>query len=113
MRASILKCGRGKWSISLRNLTSGWRFRTIQSYHGPQTSAEWIVEAPQVDGAIGHLSGLKPVAFACCRINGRNPRLKLSQRGVMIQNGLAVSIPTRPNRAGDAFLVRGRRAKPR
>ncbi|MDG0812051.1 G1 family glutamic endopeptidase [Cohnella rhizosphaerae] len=109
MRAVIAKLNHGKWSISLRNLTRGWRFRTVQAYKGPQTSAEWIVEAPQVGGSISTLARLTPVVFSCCRVNGRNPRLKLSQRGIMIQNGKKVSIPTRPNRAGDAFLVKGRR----
>ncbi|WP_338130641.1 G1 family glutamic endopeptidase [Cohnella ginsengisoli] len=87
MRAVIAKLNHGKWSISLRNLTQGWRFHTVQAYKGPQTSAEWIVEAPQVGSSISSLARLTPVVFSCCRVNGRNPRLKLSQRGIMIQNG--------------------------
>lgn len=113
MHAVIANQGRGKWSISLRNLTRGWRFRTVQAYNGPRSSAEWIIEAPQVGGTIGSFARLSPVAFSCCRANGRNPRLKLSQRGIMIQNGRKVSIPSRPNRTGDAFLIRGVRLKPR
>lgn len=113
MRAVIANQGHGKWSILLCNLTRGWRFSTVQTYKGPQTSAEWIVEAPQVGGSISRLARLTPVVFSCCRANGRNPRLKPSQRGVMIQNGQRVSIPSRPNRAGDAFFVRARRIKQR
>lgn len=111
MHAFIANQGHGKWSISLRNLTRGWRFRTLQTYTGPRTSAEWIVEAPQVGSAISSLARLTPVVFSCCRVNGRNPCLKLDQRGIMVQNKRVVSIPSRPNRAGDAFLVRGRRSK--
>lgn len=111
MRAVIAKRGRGKWSIMLRNLTRGWVFRTIQSYDGPQTSAEWIVEAPQVGGSIARMARLTPVVFGCCRVNGRNPRLTLAQRGVMVQNDVTVSVPSPPNRAGDAFVVRSVRRK--
>lgn len=107
MRAVIAKIGGGKWSIVLRNLTQGWRFRTVQSYDGPQSSAEWIVEAPQIGSSIGRFAELTPVPFLCCRVNGRNPRLRLSERGIMVQRGRTVSIPSRPNRAGNAFIVRG------
>ncbi|SDD37971.1 Peptidase A4 family protein [Paenibacillus sp. UNCCL117] len=105
IRAVIAKRSRTKWAIRLSNLTRCWTFYTLQSYEGPQSSAEWIVEAPQVGGTVARMARLTPVRFVQCRVNGCNPGLKASQSGVMLQNGRFVSIPSRPSRAGDAFVV--------
>lgn len=106
MQAVIVRRKRGKWCIILRNLTQGWTFKTVQAYSGPQTSAEWIVEAPQVGSAISRFARLTPVVFRGCRVNGRNPRLRLSQRGIMVQDDKIVSVPSKPSPSGDAFVVR-------
>nr|WP_234992937.1 MULTISPECIES: G1 family glutamic endopeptidase [unclassified Paenibacillus] len=111
IEASIVKLSLSKWLIRLRNVTRGWLFRTVQAYKGPQTSAEWIVEAPAIGGAITRMARLTPTAFRCCRLNGRNPELTGAERGIMVQNGIVTAIPSRPNRAGDAFLVRSVRLR--
>ncbi|WP_036718189.1 G1 family glutamic endopeptidase [Paenibacillus sp. JCM 10914] len=106
MHALIVRRSGSKWLICLRNTTRNWTFRTVQRYTGPQTSAEWIVEAPQINGELAQMTRLSPVVFACCRVNGRSPRLKPSDGGVMIQNMLITSSPSKPYRAGDRFVVR-------
>lgn len=111
IRAVITKRSRSNWLISLRNLTQNWTFITIQSYKGPQTSAEWILEAPQVGQSVSRLARLSPVVFDCCRVNGKNPKLTSAEGGLMVQNNTAVATPSRPNQAGDAFLVRVKSSK--
>lgn len=106
MKAVIVKKTRNQWLIVLQNLTRGWTFRTLQTYHGPQESAEWIVEAPQINGVTTRLARLATVRFHNCRVNGRNPKLRVSEGIVMVQNGRVVSIPSRPNARGDGFTVR-------
>jgi len=111
MRAVIARMSRSRWLILLRNSTRNWTFRTIRRYNGPQSSAEWIVEAPQVNGSLSRLARLAPVVFSHCRVNGRNPRLTLAERGVMVAGNLAISVPSRPLGDGDAFAVKRTPAK--
>jgi len=113
MRATIVKLDRNKWCITLRNLTKTWKFRTVQRYTGPQASAEWIVEAPQIGGGITSLARLAPVRFSCCKVNGRNPKLTRSDGGIMIQNNITVSVPSCPSRSGNAFIVKQPASKAR
>ncbi|KZS44208.1 hypothetical protein AWU65_29520 [Paenibacillus glucanolyticus] len=106
MHATIIKRSGSIWLICLRNSTRNWTFRTSQRYTGPQTSAEWIVEAPQVNGELAQMARLSPVIFSCCRANGRSPRLISVDGGIMIQDLKITSIPSNPNRAGDRFVVK-------
>lgn len=106
MKATIKKISRTKWSITLRNLSRKWTFRTLQYYTGPQTSAEWIMEAPQVDGIIAKLARVSPTPFTCCRINGKNPKLTPAAGGIMVQNNITVAVPSYPGCGGSSFVVK-------
>lgn len=106
MRAVIVMLCRGKWFISLSNLTRGWTFRTVQPYNGPQNSAEWIVETPQAQGRTTRLAWFSSIPFRCCQVNVRNPRLSPSDGGILIQDRKIVAIPSCPSPSGDAFLVK-------
>src|SRR5581483_580382 len=56
----------GSWLIQIDDHTNGHRWQTTQSYSGPLTSVEWIVEAP-TDAVSGQLEALgvyaPPVGF--------------------------------------------------
>ncbi|WP_339241059.1 G1 family glutamic endopeptidase [Paenibacillus sp. FSL R5-0517] len=106
IRAVIAKLTPKTWCITLSNLTLGWTFRTIQCYSGPQSSAEWIVEAPTVGSSIASMARLTPVTFNKCRLNGKSPAFRTCQKGIMIQGRRMVSIPGNPNRCKDRFTVR-------
>ena len=106
IRAVISQLSKSRWSIVLRNRTRNWTFRTIRRYKGPQSSAEWIVEAPQVGDSLSRLARLSVVPFSRCRVNGKNPRLTTADRGVLVRDKRVLSIPSRPNREGDAFVVK-------
>jgi hypothetical protein len=47
---SIFKMSRGWWAIAVHDFTATHSFFLAQRYDGPQTSAEWVVEAPDVMG---------------------------------------------------------------
>lgn len=106
IRATIVKLSPGKWCIMLCNLSKQWTFRTIQRYNGPQSSAEWIMEAPQVGNSVAALAQISPTRFRCCRINGKSPKLTPENGGIMIQNNVTVAVPSCPSARGDAFTVK-------
>ncbi|MGN7356538.1 G1 family glutamic endopeptidase [Paenibacillus sp. SAF-054] len=106
MHAVITKVRGSTWLIYMRNATQNWTFRKTKRYTGPQSSAEWIVEAPQVGTDIARMAQITPVSFSCCRLNGKNPKLTTDDRGIMLQDEMITSVPGEPNRAGDAFTVK-------
>ena len=52
--ASITKGSGSSWVITITD--GGKSFSTTQTYTGPQTSAEWIEEAPEVGGRVAPLA---------------------------------------------------------
>jgi hypothetical protein len=105
VRAEITRLAGTKWLITLRNKTRKWNFRTVQTYSGPRTSAEWIMEAPQVGGRVTTLANYGQTAFRFCAANGRNPKLVQNNGGVMVQNNIQVSTPSIPGSAGNGFRI--------
>lgn len=81
------------WAITLTDNTNGETFTTDQTYTGPGSSAEWIVEAPQTATAIQTtLAPYSPdVNFNSLRISGSDTSLT---EAVMVQNGYQVSTPS-------------------
>jgi hypothetical protein len=97
---TISQLSAGLWSISLKNDTTGQAFSTTQSYSGPGSTAEWIVEAPTSGstGALDTLGHYVPnVTFRNLRISGTQGQLR---EVVMIENGVAVSGPSTLTSAG-------------
>ncbi|NEN83581.1 hypothetical protein G3T11_14905 [Paenibacillus elgii] len=105
MYARISKQCKNKWLIVLRNKTKGWTFRKVKKYTGPATTAEWIMEAPSINNKTTRLAHYRKMLFKRCRVNDKNPLLKPSQRGIMIQNGRIVSTPSLPGKKRDSFFV--------
>jgi hypothetical protein len=56
---SIFKMAPGWWALAVHDLTTKRSFLLAQPYVGPQTSVEWVVEAPQVMGILRN-----PVPFS-------------------------------------------------
>jgi Peptidase A4 family len=107
MRGEISANGKGAWAISLLNRTSGRSFAATVSYAGVQDSADWILEAPTVAGRIpSELAAYGQTAFAGIQANWRGPGLTPAQGGTLIQHEKAVSTPSHPNPAKDAFSLR-------
>lgn len=107
-------CG-SDWEISLTDTTAdsagrGSPFSTCQAYSGPGASAEWIVEAPQVDGTQSTLADYKTATLGApsvLQVNGSDVDLASGTGGEMVKSGLfsssVISVPSQPDSAGDAF----------
>ena len=81
-----------EWSIEITNNSTGQTFLTDQTYTGPGSSAEWIVEAPEVNGSIATLAAYSPdVTFTGIRLNGAETTIADI---VMVQNNAQVSTPS-------------------
>lgn len=102
--ASITKGSGSTWLIKISD-SRGGSFTTSQTYTGPQTSAEWIEEAPSVGGRIASLAHYGEATFDPGTVDGGNPHLVASDGGVMVQKGVQVSTPSNPDKDTDGFNV--------
>jgi hypothetical protein len=102
--ANIVKGAGSNWTITLADTTSGKSFSIVKSYSGPQSSVEWIQEAPEI-GSITTLAHYGKTYFINCKFDGVNIAFTSGNRGVMIQNGKQVSTPSKPSAAGNGFEV--------
>jgi Peptidase A4 family len=107
MTASIKHGTGSSWTITITDTTTGKSFTTTQTYTGPQTSAEWIEEAPTVGGRVATLANYGLASFdpGTVNVNGvnLNPGLAASEGGVMVQKGIQVSTPSNPDGDTDGF----------
>ncbi len=105
------------WDITISdttNATKHWTFTTQQAYNGPGSSAEWIMEAPEVGGRIASLAHytISPPAntgdfdsagVLKTIVNSGTPTYTgaalnyTNDSGVMIQNNVQVSTPGDPD----------------
>ncbi len=81
-----------QWGITLTDNTNGESFTTDQTYSGPASTAEWIVEALTVNGGVSALAPYSPdVSFSDLGFLGSDTTL---QEVLMVQAGLQVSTPS-------------------
>ena len=94
MTVLVGKDGNGRWTISLRDDTSGRGFATTRAYAGPGSSAEWIVEAPtSAAGRIKTLGHYVPdVDFSDLRFGG-GPQESLDETQI-VQDDSVLSTPS-------------------
>jgi hypothetical protein len=103
MSASITKGSGSTWTITIKDTTRSESFTTQKSYSGPGSSAEWILEAPEVNGRIATLAHYSsPDTFDPGTANGANPGLTSSDSGYMFQSS-QVSTPSNPDADTDGF----------
>jgi hypothetical protein len=103
MSASIVKGSGTLWTISLSDTTTGQTFSIQKTYTGPQTSAEWIQEAPSSFRGVLPLAHYGTITFDPGTVNGGNPGLVAADGGTMVQNGVQVSTPSTPDADKDGF----------
>jgi hypothetical protein len=111
-----------EWDITISDLTAGWKFSITEGYSGAGTSAEWIMEAPEVGSKIATLAhytitpgttgaGDFDNAGILTTIPTGTPTYTSAglnysnDSGVMIQNNVQVSTPGDPDAAGNSFNV--------
>jgi Peptidase A4 family len=103
MSSHIHNNGNGTWTITLNDMTRNETFSTTKSYSGPGTSAEWIQEAPEINGSISTLAHYGSTTFDPGTVNGGDPVLASSESGYMVQNNTVVSVPSNPDSDTDGF----------
>jgi hypothetical protein len=118
-KATTLK----QWVIAVADTTRKWSFQVDKTYTGPGSSAEWIMEAPEVNGQVSTLARYTVNApagkadFDNVGVTSAAPRtsavptfgsarLAYSQdAGYMVQNKAAVSTPGSPDAALSGFNI--------
>ena len=103
--ATITRAAGSTWTITLRDGSTGQSFTTSQTYTGPETSAEWIQEAPTVGGRIAPLADYGSMTFDPGTVNGADPGLTSTDGGVMVQRNGQVSTPSNPDSDTDGFAA--------
>lgn len=103
MSATITKGSGSSWTITISDTSRNESFSTVQTYTGPQTSAEWIEEAPTVGGRVAPLANYGQTTFDPGTVNGINPGFTASDGGVMVEKGVQVSTPSNPDTDTDGF----------
>ena len=110
--ATITHGSGSTWTITIKDDSDGQSFTINQSYSGPQTSAEWIEEAPTVGGRIAPLAHYGSTVFDPGTANGGNPGLTAADGGTMVQHGVTVSTPSNPDKDTDGFTAAYGSAQP-
>ena len=103
MSASINESSPGTWNLSITDVTSGNTASGPLSYDGPGSSAEWISEAPQVNGSPTTLADFGTVDFSDLGVAGTGGSLD----SVVMQNGQSevLAYPTAYQASTDAFAI--------
>jgi hypothetical protein len=125
--ASVTQVGTsGNWTIQIQDVTTGRPpYITVQAYSGPQTSAEWIVERPELCGnpptctqtELTTLADYGQVTFDSASANGANPALVAADGYEMLDcdpyadppisctGAPVISMPSNPDAGGNGFSV--------
>jgi hypothetical protein len=103
IKATITKGSGSTWTITISDGSQS--FTTNQTYTGPQTSAEWIEEAPSIGGRVAPLANFGTATFDPGTVNGGNPLLTASESGAMVQKNVQVATPSDPDNDTDGFNV--------
>jgi hypothetical protein len=88
---SIFEMSPGWWALALQDLTAKQSFLMAQPYDGPQTSVEWVVEAPQVLGLASNPVPFSTVDFHDLHADGH----ARSVEGFTFGSGRNVASPSR------------------
>ncbi len=94
IEVTISAAGGDLWTIAMTDHSTGQGFSTRQVYTGPDTSAEWIVEAPTRagSGAIEPLGAFAPdVTFSALDYTGAARSLT---EWAIVQSGLTMATPS-------------------
>ena len=104
IRAAISRVAGGRWRITISDARGG-RYTTTRAWRVSGTSAEWIEEAPQVNGRPAPLAATSAVRFDLATANGRNPRLVASQAGILVEGDAVALVPSAPDSGRDGFVI--------
>ena len=93
IQASINEDSAGTWTIAITDTTSGRGFSQAFSYGGPGTSAEWIEEAPKINGQQTALANFGTVPFTGVADSNSNPGSVVDSAVNMVVSGTVIASP--------------------
>lgn len=104
--ASVTKAASGRWTMRLRDNTTGVSASHTTSFAGPGKSAEWIQEDTDVNGSISTAPDWHAVAFTRLALNGVNPKLKPAEAVDLVDShGTREAATGAPTASGSGFTV--------
>jgi len=106
MEASITQQSQGLWEIAIADVTANWLQSGALSYSGPGTTAEWIEEAPQVNGAQSTLADFGSAEFTNLGISGSSgDSASLVPVSMADTNGVIIAFPGPYDASTDSFPI--------
>jgi hypothetical protein len=106
IQASVNEDSPGTWTIAITDITSGQSFSQSFAYSGPGTSAEWVEEAPKVNGLQSVLANFGTAQFTNMAWGGSNPNSVVNTTLNMADSGGDV-IASSGAIAGNSFAITG------
>jgi hypothetical protein len=104
--AAVYKSSPARWTMRLRDNTTGHSASHTADFAGPGSSAEWIQEDTDVDGYISAAPNWGVVAFRYLRLNGDNPDLQASEAVDIVDSaGTHEDVTSAPTPSGSGFTV--------
>ena len=103
MTASIIETSPGLWTIDLKDTTQNWTYSKAFPYNTPGTSAEWIEEAPMVNGNLATLPDYGSTTFS--NLSPVGAAAQLIPVDMATQSGAIISYPADVNLTTDSFSV--------
>jgi hypothetical protein len=64
MQSTIIETSTNEWTVTLDDSTQGWQYVQTFSYTTPELSAEWIEEAPTINGGQSTLADFSSATFS-------------------------------------------------
>lgn len=115
--ASVSEQSKGVWTIYIDDTTEGWYFDESFDYSGPGRSAEWVEEAPTVNGAQSSPADFGTVHFSSTSVYGKFAKgtgwystdLTTKNEIAMADSTHVLAMPTAPSAAsgsGQSFSDR-------
>ena len=95
MRASITEGSPGSWTIAIEDQTQSWIYTNTFSYSMSAQTAEWIEEAPTVDGSQSTLADFGSSTFSSLGVSGQDASaVGLTDVDMLDSAGAIIAYPT-------------------
>ncbi|MHB1583315.1 MAG: G1 family glutamic endopeptidase [Acidimicrobiales bacterium] len=106
MEAAIYEDSPGTWTIRIEDVTQGWVALGNVNYFGPADSAEWIEEAPVVNGQLATLADFGAVQFTHLGISSSDLSASILNPAYMVNgSGTVLAYPGAFDTATDSFVT--------
>jgi hypothetical protein len=105
MLATVSEGSPGSWTISIENQTQSWIYTNTFSYSISAQTAEWIEEAPTVNGAQSTLADFGSTTFSSLAVSGANPSaVGVTDVDLTNASGTIIAYPTALTSSGFSVL---------